>query len=357
MITSTLKRKQYTCNGTGPYPITFDCTTEGGNATNVAAVVTLTATGAWVADLTLSGGGLTTTLLNAYTTTSYDNTHTITLYRTMPFTQLRDMVKNGTLSLETLETIVDEIYLHLQDLDYKTDRAVVVPIHDETVDMEGQTKSDRASKVQAFNSDGEPIAVEITYNAGLVTAFAETLLDDTTAGAMLTTLGVSAFIQTLLNDADAATARTTLGAAATSHTHDDRYYTETEVGTLLTNLTNALYPIGTTYTQYPGKDSPTELGLPGTWENISDEFAGDFFRAEGGDAETFEGGEQAHQFEDHVHDFQHYSGDAAGNTSTRFRRTDETNTIHMNTKGANSGNYGTETRPVNVTIRIWERTS
>ena len=44
------------------------------------------------------------------------------------------------------------------------------------------------------------------------TSFARTLLDDTTAGGALTTLGVSAFIQTLLDDADAATARTTLGA-------------------------------------------------------------------------------------------------------------------------------------------------
>jgi len=44
-----------------------------------------------------------------------------------------------------------------------------------------------------------------------ITAFAETLLDDADAAAMLATLGISAFIITLLNDADATTARATLG--------------------------------------------------------------------------------------------------------------------------------------------------
>lgn len=46
---------------------------------------------------------------------------------------------------------------------------------------------------------------------GSSSAFAKTILDDTTAGAVLTTLGVSTFVKTLLDDPDKSTTATTLG--------------------------------------------------------------------------------------------------------------------------------------------------
>lgn len=52
--------------------------------------------------------------------------------------------------------------------------------------------------------------------AVVLSTFAKTLLDDASAGAALTTLGVSAFVQTILDDADAAAVRTTIGAGTSS---------------------------------------------------------------------------------------------------------------------------------------------
>lgn len=47
-------------------------------------------------------------------------------------------------------------------------------------------------------------------------------------------------------------------------------------------------PIGFTYIQFPGKSAPGTLWPDATWSNVSSEFAGDFFRAEGGAAAAFE---------------------------------------------------------------------
>jgi hypothetical protein len=116
-------------------------------------------------------------------------------------------------------------------------------------------------------------------------------------------------------------------------------------------LAASIMPIGFVYTQYPGKDSPIDLGLYGTWTNISSSFAGDFFRAEGGNASAFESGEQADQNKAHVHgyyrlttngtDWDEANGDSGGNDS------------NPNTESEG----GNEARPVNKTIRLWERTA
>jgi hypothetical protein len=136
-----------------------------------------------------------------------------------------------------------------------------------------------------------------------------------------------------------------------------------------------LFPIGMLYTQYPGKSSPSDLGWPGTWENKSSEYAGDFFRAEGGDALAFDSGEQLDQMQritgNHNnrargrHDIEKssagvfsladggYGGAAAGGGGNLRVYFDSANSPNARTSSTTNG----ETRPVNKTIRIWERTA
>jgi hypothetical protein len=53
-----------------------------------------------------------------------------------------------------------------------------------------------------------------------------------------------------------------------------------------------LYPAGYVYTQYPGQQPPAVLWPKFDWADITDSFAGSFFRAEGGGVLPFEGGLQ-----------------------------------------------------------------
>ncbi|MGD9938610.1 MAG: hypothetical protein AB7T74_02290 [Clostridia bacterium] len=171
-------------------------------------------------------------------------------------------------------------------------------------------------------------------------------------------------------------------------------------------------PIGFTYFQLPGKALPSDMFL-GTWSNISSSFAGAFFRAEGGAASAFDAGQQSSQNIIHSHEASSGTQSASHTHTTNStsktltgefspinsygaaRRTggffsgvfsqgadqswqfgasqqaaganlkiDATHThgtgvqsaSHSHTVAVNADG-GTEARPVNYTIRIWERTA
>jgi len=159
-------------------------------------------------------------------------------------------------------------------------------------------------------------------------------------------------------------------------------------------------PIGATYMQLPGKLDPGNLWPSTTWSNISESFAGAFFRAEGGFASAFNAGLQTDQNKSHGHtsgndntDHAH-PGTTGGHSATHTHqqnvsanvgssvRRDYVSDEHaaaypqgVDTLGANSDHVhsfttggrsayhqhvinadgGTEARPRNYTVRIWER--
>jgi hypothetical protein len=164
--------------------------------------------------------------------------------------------------------------------------------------------------------------------------------------------------------------RVVAGCVKTGTTSYEYKFIMEDRGTLNTSV-----PIGFTYVQYPNQIPPAYLWPWATWTNVSSSYAGDFFRTEGGDASAFESGEQAHQVQDHGHSktesaHTHTTGEnisstSGGATPAIIRGTANlpgTFTLSSTTTGSvignpNSGNHGTETRPVNRTIRVWKRTA
>lgn len=135
------------------------------------------------------------------------------------------------------------------------------------------------------------------------------------------------------------------------------------------------HPIGEIYIRYPGQPSPQDLYKRGTWDNISNVYAGLFFRAEGGNANPFEGGSQ----EDKIRNitgrtfsecytsslykgvFRHGGTNEARGASAGGST--EVVNFDANADNNSGGNPmaghadGPEIRPVNTTIQIWKRTS
>jgi hypothetical protein len=164
----------------------------------------------------------------------------------------------------------------------------------------------------------------------------------------------------------------------------------------LNAVADAQYPVGYVYTQYPGTSDPATL-FGGTWLNITSLYAGLFFRAEGGGSLAFNAGNQTDLVGPHSHTASSGGSGALGHThsvpypETRWGGSANNPGTYINGgpispppvfmtnsgtgyTGANGGTSGTnasidhthtitvnatttaETRPVNTTIRIWQRT-
>jgi len=130
---------------------------------------------------------------------------------------------------------------------------------------------------------------------------------------------------------------------------------DTMTGDLIVQGKNP-YPIGGIYFQLPGKSAPASLFV-GTWTNISSQFSGVFFRAEGGNASAFGGGTQADEIRSHNHVQWTGALDDSNFTSGSGQFPPGDGPGQNNTNITTGSTGGIETRPINVTIRVWERTA
>ena len=172
----------------------------------------------------------------------------------------------------------------------------------------------------------------------------------------------------------------------------------------LTAAKNACIPINFLYTQLPGMSDPATLWPFATWSNVSNYFAGGFFRAEGGHAAAFGGGAQGSANLSHTHvtwtggfSAQHQHGASSGwmdrsnphghtsygtygtgsgstprignDTGTAYGYIAGTDINHLHaiyvgdanadhTHGVGMNGSGeVEARPYNYSVRIWRRTA
>ena len=146
-------------------------------------------------------------------------------------------------------------------------------------------------------------------------------------------------------------------------------------------------PVGTIYFQLAGKTAPATL-YGGTWTDVSATYAGCFFRAAGGSASAFASGNQAANLSAHTHTTPSHTHPIEGAEITgstqgswglwaydsptksipiiimysswipiNFHVTDSLNIPSSGSGTSGSTGSGTDNRPLNQTIKIWERTA
>ena len=126
--------------------------------------------------------------------------------------------------------------------------------------------------------------------------------------------------------------------------------------------------IGTIYFQLPNQDTPYSL-FGGTWEDVSAQYAGAFFRANGGNSANF-GTAQAEslpnitgsvawvQFMNGVGVSGAFSVSQRTDCNSAYAgNTDRPQTIGFNASNSNSIYSGSHVTPYNYSIKIWKRTA
>lgn len=177
-------------------------------ADGVETVLSLTTDFTVVINSDDSGG--TVTLVSAI-----PSTYHIHVIRQTDKEQALDLTHGGAFNGENIEDALDRLSRLAIDHSDKLDRCLQEPKTDTTAGMVIPNRIERAESYLYFDVNGNASAVNAFEPGTLaVSTFAETVLDDTSASAMLTTLGFTSMAKTLLAISSNAAFLTELGITA-----------------------------------------------------------------------------------------------------------------------------------------------
>lgn len=192
-VSTTAPRNDYVGTGaTATYSYTFKifAATDLRVTTRTTANVETTLT--YPTDYTVTGVGSTSGGTIVLTAGNLTSGYALTIRFDRTPRQSTDLRNQGSFFPQTHEDKFDELTRYSQQLEDVVDRSLHLP--ETEVGTAAKTTlpvaADRASKYLAFDADGEPVATDGGFSTPVVTAFAETLLDDSTAAAAAATLAV-----------------------------------------------------------------------------------------------------------------------------------------------------------------------
>lgn len=240
MFSNQSSKTIYNCDGaTVDFDFSFPITEEGDlvitlrNIIGSETVLTITThyTVAKANNDFINGGTVSTV-------ETYDSTYDLVIQRVVNKTQEMDLIPRGSLNANNVETAYDKLTMLVIQNSERIDRCLKVPVSDAgSVVVEFDSSIGRKNRYVKFDSEGnvdvlavidtteidisafgESLIDDTDANEALetlgFTAFTKTLVDDTSASAFLTTLGFSTFVKTLIDDANAAAFLATLGFSA-----------------------------------------------------------------------------------------------------------------------------------------------